>query len=156
RLPIRRMAILGDSAERVLLALARLDAQLSEVAVAMSDGNTPADGRVRYADLPAKGQIEVVVRDVIDEFGEDREPFDVQVSILREGWVRISVEAGGTGGAALIDLHRLVEIIERRLGELALLTVSEILTRRGGRILARAGALGVAAARQNDEQRSLS
>jgi hypothetical protein len=156
RLPIRRIAVLGESAERVLLALVKIDAQLTEIAAAMSDPGIPAYGRIPHADLvPAERQIEVVVRDVIDAIGGNRELFDVQASILPEGWVRISVEDGGTGGAAGIDLHRLVEIIERRLGELGLVTVSEILTERGGHILARPGRLGVAAARQNDQHRSL-
>ena len=156
RLPIRRIAVLGESAERVLLALVKIDAQLTEIAATMSDRDIPAYGRIPHADLvPAARQIEVVVCDVIDAIGGNRELFDVQASVLPEGGVRISVEDGGTRGAARIDLHRLVEIIERRLGELGLVTVSEILTERGGRILARRGAHGVAVARQNDQHQRL-
>jgi hypothetical protein len=45
RLPVQRIAVLGESAERVLVALVRIDAQLSEVVAAMSDKDTPANGR---------------------------------------------------------------------------------------------------------------
>jgi hypothetical protein len=45
RLPVRRIAVLGQSAERVLVALVRIDAQLSEVVAAMSGEDKPAKGR---------------------------------------------------------------------------------------------------------------
>lgn len=137
RLPIRRIAVLGESAERVLLALVKIDAQLTEIAAAMSDPGIPAYGRIPHADLvPTERQIEVVVRDVIDAIGGNRELFDVQANILPEGWVRISVANIGTGAGERIDFPRLVEVTKRKLGELGLVTVGKILTGRGGRILA--------------------
>jgi hypothetical protein len=47
RLPIRQIAVLGESAERVLVALVEIDAQLSEIAAAMSDRGTRADAEIR-------------------------------------------------------------------------------------------------------------
>jgi len=46
-----------------------------------------------------------------------------------------------SGAAERIDFHRLLEITKRRLGEFGLVTVSDIVTGQGGRIVARPRAL---------------
>jgi hypothetical protein len=44
-LPIRGIAPVSESAERVLLALVRIDDQLNKIVTTFSDGELPAGGR---------------------------------------------------------------------------------------------------------------
>ena len=139
RMPVRRIARLGDSAERLLLAMVNLDALLAEIAVvAGNDGMMTADGGASDVDageLPVL--IETMVDDAIDDAGTNPEHVDVRVGPLPNGWMEISIENTARGRSGEVDFLRLFEAIKRSLGYIGLTVAGDIVTVHGGRILTR-------------------
>lgn len=139
RLPLRRIAALGDSAEQVLLGAVKLDGLLSEVAIAAGYEGGLAANRVFHGidagELSAL--IEIVVDDAIDGAGGDPEHVELRVDPLPDGWWRISLADTGRGRSDELDFPHLLYTITRCLGDLGLSVVGEIVTAHDGRILAK-------------------
>lgn len=132
RVPIRPIAELGDSAERVRSALTKLATLLTDVAGAIADGElAAADDR----ELPAL--IDVILRNAIDKAGGRQEDVDLQLTSLPNRLIWIALEGTETGRLEKFDVWHVFDAAKRELGSLGLAVAGQIVTAHGGRILVR-------------------
>jgi hypothetical protein len=132
RVPIRPIAELGDSAERVRSALTKLATLLTDVAGAIADGEMAAAN-----DLELPALIDVILRNAIDKAGGRQEDVDLQLTSLPNGLIWIALEGTETGRLEKFDLWDVFDAAKRELGSLGLAVAGQIVTAHGGRILVR-------------------